>query len=603
MKAVNQKEIVLLVVPFRAYPEKPEWKILAESFTDELISNFSRFYGLSVIAQFSARQVRSLSDMETLQKINPDYLIAGTLRSSKNNLGIHAQLIRTTDWKVVFAFEQDEEHDSLIHSRDRLVQQMVNVLRQQMDFDLLSHSGQQRETKFPAYKNWLLGMNCLKKSYSEANQRARTYFKQALEHDPFFAPAYSGMSLSYMNEWSCQLWERWEVSSNGAKTYAEKALELDPCDCISLLVMGRYHMFAANYEQAEHYLRKSLLMNPGDASNLLQLSFCFMFLGYLQEAEKFYLKACLLNPLHDETYFSYGSNIYFEKEDFEKAIELGKKVDLKRTWVDFPVYMAAAYHELGDPEKAAEYWNRYLELFSNYISSETIDLAGEALKWHLNVNPYKGETKLQNYRAFLKQTLGVKEQPQAQNGQQQKNAFVLEGDVWSLCFGGERVFVKDVKGLHDLKTLLENEGEEISCLDLIGAGYTGMGIPMLDQKAKAEIKEKLFALKDEIQEYGDMGHSLQAEKLQQEYDQILSSLGKAVGLGGKTRKSASVLEKSRSAVTWRIRSAIKKIAAEHPALGKHLKASIRTGNFCSYKPAYSLNWELFSGSNSEELTL
>jgi hypothetical protein len=45
-------------------------------------------------------------------------------------------------------------------------------------------------------------------------------------------------------------------------------------------------------------------------------------------------------------------------------------------------------------------------------------------------------------------------------------------------------------------------------------------------------------------------------------------------------------------VTWRIRSAIKKIRAAHPRLGQHFSNSIRTGNFCVYSPESTKTWEL-----------
>ncbi|MBN1446662.1 MAG: hypothetical protein JXA28_01925, partial [Bacteroidetes bacterium] len=62
--------------------------------------------------------------------------------------------------------------------------------------------------------------------------------------------------------------------------------------------------------------------------------------------------------------------------------------------------------------------------------------------------------------------------------------------------------------------------------------------------------------------------------------------------GGRTRTVAGTVEKCRSAVTWRIRSAMKKIATLHPSLGRHLEASIRTGMFCTYAPEKDIDWEL-----------
>jgi hypothetical protein len=44
------------------------------------------------------------------------------------------------------------------------------------------------------------------------------------------------------------------------------------------------------------------------------------------------------------------------------------------------------------------------------------------------------------------------------------------------------------------------------------------------------------------------------------------------------------VEKARTAVTRRIRSAVKKIGEAHPELGRHFEVSVRTGTFCAYTP-------------------
>jgi hypothetical protein len=49
-------------------------------------------------------------------------------------------------------------------------------------------------------------------------------------------------------------------------------------------------------------------------------------------------------------------------------------------------------------------------------------------------------------------------------------------------------------------------------------------------------------------------------------------------------------ERARSAVPWRIRSAIQKIANAHPRLGRHLDNAVRTGPFRVYEPETPIRW-------------
>lgn len=65
---------------------------------------------------------------------------------------------------------------------------------------------------------------------------------------------------------------------------------------------------------------------------------------------------------------------------------------------------------------------------------------------------------------------------------------------------------------------------------------------------------------------------------------MLEQLASAYGLAGRPRKTGDPGERARTAVTARIRDAIRRIERLHPELGKHLARSIRTGTSCAYDP-------------------
>ena len=67
-------------------------------------------------------------------------------------------------------------------------------------------------------------------------------------------------------------------------------------------------------------------------------------------------------------------------------------------------------------------------------------------------------------------------------------------------------------------------------------------------------------------------------------------LSQAFGLGGRDRNGGSSAQRARSAVAYRIRSAIKQIGAADDALGKHLTNSIRMGVWCWYQPESAVAW-------------
>jgi hypothetical protein len=97
-------------------------------------------------------------------------------------------------------------------------------------------------------------------------------------------------------------------------------------------------------------------------------------------------------------------------------------------------------------------------------------------------------------------------------------------------------------------------------------------------------------LREQAERAEAAGDGARAEAAREELDTHTHAIGAAFGLGGRPRKAGDPAERARSAVTWRIRSAVAKIEESHPALGRHLKNSVRTGTFCSYRPERWVEW-------------
>jgi hypothetical protein len=122
-----------------------------------------------------------------------------------------------------------------------------------------------------------------------------------------------------------------------------------------------------------------------------------------------------------------------------------------------------------------------------------------------------------------------------------------------------------------------------------GLGDAGV---LLDDKAKREDRERLGELRAEIDEAEGYNDPERAAALREEMDFLVAELSAATGLGGRDRKAASAAERARVAVTRAIRTTLKRIEQEHPQLGRHLTATVRTGNFCSYLPddRFPIEW-------------
>lgn len=107
--------------------------------------------------------------------------------------------------------------------------------------------------------------------------------------------------------------------------------------------------------------------------------------------------------------------------------------------------------------------------------------------------------------------------------------FRLEGEYWTIGYGGRLIRVRDTLGLRCISRLLREPGQAIAAIDLAAA--------------------------------------------------VRPPQGRAGNEG-----STPAGERARINVTRVIKAAQEKIAANHPSLGEHLRAALRTGSSCSYSP-------------------
>jgi pimeloyl-ACP methyl ester carboxylesterase len=201
--------------------------------------------------------------------------------------------------------------------------------------------------------------------------------------------------------------------------------------------------------------------------------------------------------------------------------------------------------------------------------------------------------------------------------------FHSEGEYWTLAYAGETMRLKDSRGMRYIAQLLRYPGREfhatelemrsesaavanfatratqrISEEELSAAGLhsdsSGDAGEMLDTRAKSAYRRRLHDLRGFLDEAKAQGNVERAFELEEEISFLTRELARAVGLGGRDRRAASVAQRSRLNVTRAIRRSIEKIRQHHAALGAYLATRIKTGLQCVYRedsrPA--LHWEL-----------
>jgi non-specific serine/threonine protein kinase len=170
-----------------------------------------------------------------------------------------------------------------------------------------------------------------------------------------------------------------------------------------------------------------------------------------------------------------------------------------------------------------------------------------------------------------------------------------EHGVWHVSFEGREAHVADAKGLWHLRELVVRPHHPVPAMVLANARHaspldTGDAGPQLDREALRQYRQRLADLDDDLAEaerYHDEGR---AARLATERDALIAELARATGLGGRTRRAGSSVERARLNVTRTIRHAIKLLDEVLPELAAHLDQSVTTGRHCCYQPSHEIAW-------------
>jgi hypothetical protein len=283
----------------------------------------------------------------------------------------------------------------------------------------------------------------------------------------------------------------------------------------------------------------------------------------------------------------------FALKRYEESIEVASQGGL--SVVDAAAYLAAAHAYSGSREQAGHYLDEFRKSFVRRITFGREPEPGEAIRWLVHVNPYRREEDTAHLTAGVR-LAGLEDQKLTVPSSSLvswpiANTFRREGELWTVSFDHRVAQVQERKGFVDIAQLLSHPFEEVHCMILCGQpGVTSRSEAIFDEQARQAYRQRIREIDQELAEAKRDNDPGRCTLIEEEKEHLLDEIRKATGLGGRQRKIADTSERMRSAVTWRIREAIKKLELVHPTLARHLPNSIQTGLFCSYTPEKPTTW-------------
>lgn len=576
----------LAVLPFTCAGTSDEDALLAQGLHGDICTELTRFRGLRVISPASAAVVADLGDDAIGSRLRASHVLRGHLRRLGAQLQLDTALSCTREATQLWS-ERLHVPEGEIHALEvEVVGRIAATLNARLQEEQLAVARKATATLAPHLAT-LRGFRLLREGSLEADEAARALFEEALALDPGFARAHAGIAFSWFNEWSCQYWDRFEENGRLAYAHAHRALSFDDRDGQLHQVLGKVLLYHRDHARAAWYFDRALALCPNDPEILIAQALYDAYLGRPEAGIEHAARAMRLNPYHPPYYFGLAAIPHLVAGEFEKAVSLGLQADGIPN-VDVPAFWAVALAHHGAFDRAREQFDLYkANLCAKILNGRTPD-PGEAVRWFVDYNPFRRPEHVAIFVDGFR--LIDAALPRAAPAATMDAVLARTGTGWLVDYAGRSAVLGELKGLHDIRHLVERPGTEVHCLDLAGRDGEDAGGNVLDERARNAIKQRIRDLQEVLAEAEDMNDIGKAEAARNELDRLVEHLSAALGLGGRARRLGDLAEKARTSVTWRIRHALRRIEAAHPALGRHFANSIRTGTFCRYSPEHPMAW-------------
>src|SRR5437016_4633127 len=218
----------IAVLPFVNASMYPDNEYLSDGITDELINALTKVEGLRVASRTSVFALKGKpQDVRAIGALlGVSVVLEGTVRKADDRLRITAQLSAADDGRNIWSERYDRKLDDVFALEDEIARTIVATLRTTFLADIADPTPQRYTHNLEAYSLYLKGRFCWNKRSQEGVLESISFFKQAIDHDPDYALAYSGLSDSYalqVDYRSVPVTEGYRL----AREYAPKALALD----------------------------------------------------------------------------------------------------------------------------------------------------------------------------------------------------------------------------------------------------------------------------------------------------------------------------------------------------------------------------------------
>jgi adenylate cyclase len=355
----SSTEKSIAVLPFNDLSPGKDHDYFSDGIAEELLGALAKVDGLRVAARRSSFWFKDKQAElnEIASKLNVGHVLEGSVRRDGNRVRVTAELIDASDGFTLWSETYEREMQGIFSLQDEITRSIVDALKLNLD---ISPPPASRSTE--AYDAYLQGLFYSDKNTEDALRKSLEFFQRALEKDPRFSRAWTGIAKAWL--WLADAYVPPLVAYPKVRDAAVRALQLDDEEAEAHVYLAETkRILDWDLDGAEAEFNRAVAIDPNSTPSNYFIAALYAARGdrdkalaYLQRTSKIDPASLWVSNFACELYRYFGL--------YDEAIAAGERaLQLDPTFAHYgEPALAALYRETGRFDDAIALYEKAREV-------------------------------------------------------------------------------------------------------------------------------------------------------------------------------------------------------------------------------------------------
>ncbi len=357
----------IAVLPFVNATADPNTDYLSDGIAESVTNNLSQIPRLRVMAHSAVIRYKGkdADPQKVGRALGVRAVLSGRLLQRGDALIVQTELMDVEKGSQLWGGQYNRKAADVFAFQEDLSSDISEKLRFRLTGEEKQRLTKRYTENAQAYQLYLKGRYLWNKWNPDASRRAIEYFQQAIDKDPGYALAYSGLADSYLSlAWVNELPPRDAVPK--AEAAALKALSIDENLAEAHVSLGFANfLYDWDWQAAGKHFDRALALNPSYANAHNWHSFYLLALGRSDEALAEAKRALELDPASPGMNQIVGMHLTFSGRLDEAVEQFRKEGELDSDFRDVHVGLGNVYVAKGMYREALSEFQKYAEAEGN----------------------------------------------------------------------------------------------------------------------------------------------------------------------------------------------------------------------------------------------